>query len=173
MASATAPSIDDANAARRQSRAEPAPEALRFEPMRPQDLQAIEAIERLAYAGRGWTRDILAEALHCGHECWVAIARGRPIGHAVMAAGDGRARLLSLCIHPSAQRRGHGAALARQMIQRARERDAVALTLEARPSNTAAQRLYAALGFRKVGCRKGFYRSPNESACLLELRLDS
>lgn len=145
--------------------------ALRFSPMRQEDLAEVAAIERLASAGSGWTPGVFADALACGHECWVARGRqGRLVGHAVMAASTGRGHLLNLLIRPSERGRRHGAALARQMIERARQRGVTALTLEVRPSNAVAGCLYAALGFREVGWRKNFYRCPREAARLLELR---
>lgn len=128
-------------------------------------------MERLANAGSGWTPGVFADALACGHECWVARgAGGRLLGHAVMAAGTGRGHLLNLCVHPLERGRRHGRALARQMIERARQRGDTALTLEVRASNAVAARLYATLGFHEVGWRRNFYRSPKEAARLLELR---
>jgi len=43
--------------------------------------------------------------------------------------------------------------------------------LEVRASNTAAQNLYAKLGFVKTGVRKNYYRAPAEDAVLLRKNL--
>ena len=41
------------------------------------------------------------------------------------------------------------------------------LTLEVRPSNTAAVALYEKHGFREAGRRKNYYENPTEDALLL------
>ena len=43
------------------------------------------------------------------------------------------------------------------------------LTLEVRPSNTAAVKLYEGFGFEQVGERKNYYSNPTENAVLLTL----
>lgn len=41
------------------------------------------------------------------------------------------------------------------------------MTLEVRPSNTAARRLYASLGFKDIGLRKRYYTDTNEDAIIM------
>ena len=41
------------------------------------------------------------------------------------------------------------------------------VTLEVRPSNTAAIALYSAFGFESVGRRKNYYDKPSEDALLM------
>ncbi len=146
--------------------------SLHFVAMRPEHVAQVHAVERSVYAVGGWTAAVFADAIGSGHECWTAWCGEQLVGHAVMAAARGRAHLLNISVRPSAQRRGHGRALATHMIDRARRRGAAAITLEVRPSNARAGRLYRALGFIEIGRRKNFYRAPKESARLLELRLD-
>ena len=143
-----------------------------FAAMRMEHLREVQAVERLAHPVGAWDAATFAHAIRMGHECRMAWCGERVVGHAVMAAADGQAHLLNLCVRPAAQRQGHGLALARHMIERARRRGAASVTLEVRPSNVRAGRLYDTLGFREIGRRKNFYRLPKESARLLELRLD-
>ena len=44
---------------------------------------------------------------------------------------------------------------------------AESVSLEVRPSNTAAIALYNSMGFEEVGLRKNFYRDPVEDALIL------
>jgi len=46
--------------------------------------------------------------------------------------------------------------------------------LEARPSNTAAIRLYQSLGFVQIGVRRGYYQAVDgrEDAIVLKRRID-
>jgi ribosomal-protein-alanine N-acetyltransferase len=55
------------------------------------------------------------------------------------------------------QRRGHGRALLAHLLDVARGHGARVLFLEVRPSNAAAQRLYAGFGFEQIGVRRGYY----------------
>ena len=144
----------------------------RFAAMRVEHLGEVQAVERLAHPVGAWDVAAFTHAIHQGHECRMAWCGERAVGHAVMAAAEGQAHLLNLCVRPAAQRRGHGTALVRHMIECARRRGATSLTLEVRPSNIRAGRLYHTLGFREIGRRKNFYRLPKEAARLLELRLD-
>ena len=47
------------------------------------------------------------------------------------------------------------------------------ITLEVRPSNIAAVKLYTSLGFNKVGERPSYYSNPVENAILLTKNLNS
>lgn len=56
-------------------------------------------------------------------------------------------------------------------IQNAKICGLFSLSLEVRESNSAAISLYEGFGFKRVGCRKNYYKSPNEAAVLMELNL--
>jgi ribosomal-protein-alanine N-acetyltransferase len=66
---------------------------------------------------------------------------------------------------------GVGEHVMRQVIEQVRFRGASLITLEVRPSNTAALALYRKLGFKLMGIRKGYYTIPSEDALVLGLRL--
>ncbi len=70
------------------------------------------------------------------------------------------------------QHRGKGVAttLLEALLEEARRRGGEFLSLEVRPSNTGAVRLYEKLGFRREGRRKSFYTDPREDALLLTKR---
>ena len=89
----------------------------------------------------------------------------------MLAAGE--AHLLNLSIAAEVQRRGHGARLLGHVIRVSRDYGARVLFLEVRPSNLAAQRLYAAQGFHQVGVRRGYYpaKDGREDALVLSLPL--
>lgn len=78
--------------------------------------------------------------------------------------------LLNLAVAPSLQGRGLGKYLLCTLIARAIVRGVKLVSLEVRPSNAAALRLYHSLGFERVGLRKQYYRNNNEDAYLLERR---
>ena len=154
--------------------ADPEVEIVRFEVMRLRDLDAVVRNERSAYA-YPWSNGVFVDCLAAGHECWIVRCGGEVVGHAVLSVAAREAHLLNICIGAAAQRQGHGRALVKHMIARAIGRGALVVVLEVRPSNAAARRLYASLGFDEVGRRRRYYPSPNgrEDAQILALRLDT
>jgi len=67
--------------------------------------------------------------------------------------------------------RGHGFGelMLLHLIDRAREADITAVTLEVRAGNMPAQGLYTKYGFTQVGLRKRYYRDNDEDALLMTL----
>jgi len=68
-----------------------------------------------------------------------------------------------------AESRGHGAAklMMEEIIKIARNRDCSTIYLEVRESNNPAIKLYSSFGFKQVGRRKNYYRSPKENAIVM------
>jgi ribosomal-protein-alanine N-acetyltransferase len=73
----------------------------------------------------------------------------------------------NLAVHPDLRGRGLGRRLLAGTLAAARAMGVRRATLEVRRSNDAAQRLYAAAGFRVVGVRAGYYSEPVEDALVL------
>jgi ribosomal-protein-alanine N-acetyltransferase len=128
----------------------------RLEAMTDRDLDEVLAIEKTVYS-HPWTRGNFVDSLRAGYECRALRVGAELIGYFVMLIGPGEAHLLNLSIAGARQRRGHGAALLREVLRIARERGALRLFLEVRPSNVAARRLYESFGFRAVGLRGAYY----------------
>lgn len=53
------------------------------------------------------------------------------------------------------------------LIKYAKENEMSMISLEVRPSNEAALKLYGELGFSEEGRRKGFYRDPTEDGLIM------
>ena len=68
--------------------------------------------------------------------------------------------LLNLGVAAAVRRRGWGGRLVAAALRAAARAGSGAVLLEVRRSNTPAQRLYAALGFRELHVRKGYYGGP-------------
>jgi ribosomal-protein-alanine N-acetyltransferase len=124
--------------------------------MREQDLDAVMAIESAIYT-HPWTRGNFADSLRAGYECRVLWLGAEVLGYFVLMVAAGEAHLLNLSIAAAHQRTGHGGALLGEATALARKLGARSLFLEVRPSNRAAQALYARFGFRKIAVRRGYY----------------
>jgi ribosomal-protein-alanine N-acetyltransferase len=58
------------------------------------------------------------------------------------------------------------------MIEYAREWEMIGLTLEVRMNNSAAQGLYAKMGFKPEGIRKNYYTETKEDAVIMWLHIN-
>lgn len=130
----------------------------------PADLGLIDAIMQRAFDprfGEAWTRAQCLGILALPG-VWLTIASidGAAAGFALSRAAAGEAELLLLATLPEVRRQGVGGALLRSVMRDAKDRAATKLFLEVRSGNDAI-RLYRALGFTKVGERKGYYRGTN------------
>lgn len=79
--------------------------------------------------------------------------------------------VLNLAVAPEARGLGLGKHLLSRVLELGLERGARFATLEVRPSNYIAKRLYSSLGFEVVGLRKNYYRDNYENALVLECKL--
>lgn len=66
--------------------------------------------------------------------------------------------LMNIAVHPVAQGQGLGRKLLQHLLNDANSND-LTIWLEVRSSNHIAQELYAATGFKRVGCRPDYYPS--------------
>jgi ribosomal-protein-alanine N-acetyltransferase len=128
----------------------------RLIPMQIADLPNVIKNERRAYS-HPWTEGIFADCMKSSHECWVFVFEGRNIGHGVLSVAASESHLLNVCINPEYQGNGFGRILVEHMLGRARNRQAVRVFLEVRPSNLVACKLYEDLGFNEIGVRKDYY----------------
>ena len=85
--------------------------------------------------------------------------------------------IMQLAVAPQFRRLSLGSRLMQYEIERKREAGMAQMLLEVRESNRAAQRLYAALGFKQVGRRNGYYapvdHHPPEDALLMTFALQA
>ena len=124
--------------------------------MRQEDLDEVLEIENAIYT-HPWTRGNFSDSLRAAYDCRTWRLDGELVGYFILMVAVGEAHLLNLSIAARCQRSGHGSALLREALELARRRGARSLFLEVRPSNAAAQALYARFGFRRVGVRRGYY----------------
>ncbi len=137
------------------------------------DLDAIMAIETASFA-HAWTRPMFVQELEDRSMCKpsVAIDGARVVGYIVSWFLHDEVHVLNVAVDPSERRRGIGRALMEWVVKQARETSRELITLEVRPTNRAARRLYESIGFVAVALRRGYYVETGEDALVMVLRLD-
>lgn len=142
-------------------------------PMRDSDLAMVMAIEREAYSFP-WSEGIFRDCLRAGYCCWVVAQGGAIRAYGIMQVAAGESHILNLCVRADDRRQGVGRLLLSHLLEVAKAHRADTALLEVRPTNLAALRLYAAVGFNEVGVRRGYYpgRGGREDALILAMSLD-
>lgn len=73
----------------------------------------------------------------------------------------------NLAVFTAFRNKGVASALLLSLDEFAMEKELSFITLEVRDSNTPARKLYEKLGYKEVGRRRNFYRTPTEDAILM------
>lgn len=148
--------------------------------MREADLPQVLAIEEAVFPGDPWPRSAFARqldnplaqfivlTLHDGPE--KAAMRGSPgkvLGYAGTWIIVDEAHLMNIAMTPRFQGQGLGELLLLYVLDSMRGLGAATCTLEVRPSNVRAQRLYKRLGFSVAGRRKRYYVEDGEDALIM------
>jgi [ribosomal protein S18]-alanine N-acetyltransferase len=149
-------------------------EATRLLPMTAPHLDAVLAIENVAYEFP-WSRGNFVDSLSAGHEAqMLCTLRGELLGYLVALPGFEEMHLLNLTVAPAAQGRGHARCMLAWLVARCGEQGAQQLWLEVRDSNARARRIYQRFGFAGIGTRKGYYPAPlgrREDAVVMGLQI--
>lgn len=132
-----------------------------------EDLDQIMEIEQVSFPSP-WSRHLYASELVNDFAYYlVLLVEDQVVGYAGMWLIIDEAHVTNIAIAPAF--RGHrlGEYLLQAMIKVAIDYEAIGITLEVRPSNYAARRLYTRLGFVAVGLRRGYYTDTDEDAIIM------
>ena len=144
-----------------------------FEPMLPEQLDAVVAIEQRAYA-HPWNRTNFLDALQSGNQAQLLVAGDVLLGYFVAMPGVDEMHLLNITVAPEYQGQGWSRIMLDALTVWARSQSAQWLWLEVRVGNLRAMRVYEAHGYKRVGQRKDYYPSGHgqrEDAVVMGLRL--
>lgn len=134
-------------------------------------LDGIMDIERQSFTDP-WSREGIADYLDAPDgELLVLEDGGETVGFAIYHVSFEDAELYNIAVRPDRRHSGAGRALLDAVLERAGERGAERMFLEARRSNEAAIGLYRSAGFAVCGVRRGYYDSPREDAVLMDIDL--
>lgn len=144
---------------------------------RPDDLDAIMALERATFTSDAWPIDAMRSELTGEHTHYlVAVDDERPddvLAYAGLLAprGSGQGDIQTIAVDPTRRGAGLGRALMHALIDEARRRGAAELFLEVRADNPVARGLYESLGFAEIGVRRGYYQPDGVDAIAMRLEV--
>ena len=138
-------------------------------PMNADHLEELEKLERICFS-RPWSRKMLSEELE--NDCAAFLVAEEPetnrvLGYAGVLVMADEGYITNVAVFPEYRRQGIAAQIIKVFCDFAQGNHLAFLTLEVRPTNTAAIELYRSFGFEEVGRRKNYYDLPKEDALIL------
>lgn len=137
------------------------------------DIDGVWAVESKVF-NNPWSRSAFVDEMTDNDLAHYLVLedQGMIAGYAGMWIVVDEAHVTNIALLPDYRRQGLGEKLVRELINTARERYAVMMTLEVRPSNTVAQSLYSKLGFLPQGIRRAYYSDNQEDALIMTCKLE-
>ena len=140
---------------------------IHFRTLLPEDAEGVARVERESFP-TPWSREDFWREASNDFACYiVALDDMEIIGFAGCWISFEEAQVTNIALTSAQRGRGLGKVLMAKLMRVAAERGAERMTLEVRPSNTSALRLYEGLGFAAIGVRKKYYQDNDEDAILM------
>ncbi len=138
-------------------------------------LEGAAALERLCFPTAPWSVQSLElltnDGIGVGYLLTDPTATETVVAYGGMLITVDEGQVTNIAVHPDHRRRGYGAAILRALLRHAKDEKLESVSLEVRPSNTAAVEMYRAAGFTEAGRRKGFYSKPTEDALIMTCKI--
>jgi len=139
--------------------------SLALRPMTPADVGAVHTLEVATFTAP-WPRAFFDEELAADNRTYLVVEEGGDlVGYGGILVIDGDAHVMTVAVAADRRTRGIGTRIMLALVDAALEAGARHLTLEVRPSNRPARRLYHRFGFEPVGLRPRYY--PDEDALVM------
>lgn len=133
----------------------------------PDDAEAVAALEAQCFA-MPWSReDFWREMRNDLAEYVVGELDGQVIAYAGAWVSFDQAEVMHVAVASELRGQGVGTMVFGALIDAVKRRGAKSVTLEVRPSNVAAIKLYESFGLHSVGRRKGYYIDNGEDALIM------
>ncbi len=140
---------------------------IKFRRMTKDDADAVAELELKCFA-MPWSRaDFFREVKNELAEYVVGELDKKIVAYAGAWVSFDQAEVMHVAVTPELRGQGVGTILFGELIKAVKERGAKSITLEVRPSNIAAIKLYENFGLRSVGRRKNYYRDNDEDALIM------
>lgn len=138
-----------------------------FRPMTQGDADAVAELELKCFA-MPWSRaDFFREIKNELAEYVIGELDKKIVAYAGAWVSFEQAEVMHVAVEPKLRGQGIGTLLFDELIKAVKARGAKSITLEVRPSNAAAIKLYENFGLKSVGRRKNYYRDNDEDALIM------
>lgn len=138
-------------------------------PMSDRHVPQLARLEAICFS-HPWSETALKEEIENDGACFlVAVEGAEVLGYCGMHHACGECYIDNVAVFPEHRGRGVASALLAALIEKAKLLGGEFISLEVRPTNTSAVRIYERLGFCTVGRRKNFYTDPTEDALIMTL----
>lgn len=132
------------------------------------EIPFIARIEEKCFS-KPWSEDSIRSSFeNKANRFYIAEKDGEIIAYIGLSVSVDEGYILNVATLPEYRRQGIAKALINYIINMCSDKLRF-ITLEVRPSNTSAVKLYEGFGFEKVGERKNYYSNPTENAVLMTL----
>jgi ribosomal-protein-alanine N-acetyltransferase len=133
------------------------------------DIPQLMEIERLSFI-TPWTEGMFRSQIASGDRTinLVLVDGEEIIGYAAAWLAYDEIHLLSIAVDPATRRRGFGAEILREVVERGGARGGERVILEVRTGNVAARAFYGKHGFVTIGVRRRYYSDTGEDAIVME-----
>lgn len=137
-------------------------------PAAPHHAEQMHEIEAAVFTEPWSEISIKYEVMHKDTVAFVATDESENvIGHVYMRHILDEGHISNIAVRKSHRKLGIGALLVEKLLEVARNRQMIGLTLEVRTSNRDAISLYKKHGFTAKGIRKGYYSQPREDGIIM------
>ncbi|MTI80288.1 MAG: ribosomal-protein-alanine N-acetyltransferase [Firmicutes bacterium] len=139
--------------------------------MQLEHLRDVLEIEKFSFP-TPWSYQAFAyELLHNDFAHYIVAQKEQQVvGYAGIWVVIDEAHITNVAVKPDNRNNKIGHLLIEHLISEAVRLGANKITLEVRPSNTYARRLYKSLGFEEYGLRKNYYSDTKEDAIIMWLK---
>lgn len=138
------------------------------------DVPFAAALDRLLFSAECWSEQDFYDSLEDSSRIFLAAYEGNVfLGCCGLQQSFEQGDILTVGVHPDHRRKGVGSRLLEELLRIFKEQGGKTLFLEVRASNASAAALYEKFGFRRIGCRKNYYRQPTEDGLIYSLEVDS
>ena len=136
-------------------------------PMTSAHVEAVYTIECQSFSDPWSQREILSEIMREHNIGIVALYESEVVGYAIMRHVVNEGHICNIAVHEDHRKKGIGYAIVQGLIDAAKTRDMIGITLEVRIGNRAAMALYHRHGFKVEAYRRGYYSNPTEDAAIM------
>jgi ribosomal-protein-alanine N-acetyltransferase len=131
------------------------------------DIDGVLAVEQQSFT-TPWSREGFVNEMNNELSYYlVMVEAGKIIGYAGMWLIVDEAHVTNVAVLPTYRGKRLGEKLMSALLEHAKNRGAVRMTLEVRASNMVAQGLYSKFGFTSQGRRRNYYTDTKEDALIM------